>query len=184
MKQVRIDFFGHKEGRIQQPTETTIIRHINPILRPKSLKTLKTLRLVAANIEQGRDTPYLLEQLLSASGLSQPQSIDVIIVYNEEYFYKCTHKRSHTSVGRSRAEEGIICERCIWMQVKRFQILDQVHREVRSFRLVLCAEVPGQMERGAIKILERDVEEAKGEATLRGLHLTKASVIYRMPRDS
>ena len=181
---MRIDFFGYKEGRIQQPTETTIIRHINPILRPKSFKTLKTLRLVAANIEQGRDTPYLLKQLLSASGLSQPQSIDVIIVYNEEYFYRCTHKRSHTSVGWSRAKEGIICAECSRKQMKKFRMLHRAHREVRSFRLVLCAEVPGQMEKGAIKILERDVEEARGEATLGSLHLTKASVIYRMPRDS
>ena len=52
------------------------------------------------------------------------------------------------------------------------------------------------MERGAIKRLEHEVEEAikimdrevikkaRGEATLGGLHLTKASVIYRTPRDS
>lgn len=125
------------------------------------------------------DIPSCFTTVLLA--IVSPLPINVVIIYPEEYFSTCCKQNVRDHIGWSRTISGCVCAGCERDQpdeLQRFKELGAAYRK-RSFRLVLCAEVPGQAAEYIAKILERNVERHKdGEL---GYLLSGASVVTTMP---
>lgn len=117
-------------------------------------KSLQTLRITPDHLS-AKDRMPGLPLLLSA--IVHPEPINVVIVYQQQYFNLCSSSDHVRLLERKTGDE---CVGCNERHLKYFKILSEAYKK-RNFRLTLCAEVPGSMVDLATMELERIVKTHK-----------------------